>query len=97
MIVSYLHWLPAPSQPDAGGLISILSWLGIAGPTAWNRLDDFGIELAADTLYRPCAHFRESLPEWLLEDAVLVPEVQRTGSPSATGSCNQAFHVSTRT
>ena len=65
--LAYDHRIGTRAVPDLGLVISVLSWLGIAGQTSWDGLADPNVPETAELVARLCRHFLEALPEILPE------------------------------
>jgi hypothetical protein len=72
--LSYEHSIVVPQRVCLVEGVSILSWLGIAGQTDWQELDDSDAESTAEALARIVAHFMEAAPK-LLEG--LTPDLSK--------------------
>lgn len=67
--LAYDHRIGTRDVPDLGLVISVLSWLGVAGQTSWDGLTDADVPETAELVARLCGHFLEALPEILPGDA----------------------------
>jgi hypothetical protein len=61
----YTQVVASPHEPGFNRHVSFLSWLGIAGDTAWDLLTADVAEEAVETLVILCRRFLREAPAWL--------------------------------